>query len=55
MPLNAQAVRGAVPLPKLPHPLLGWALLLLGALMLYDAYDGRGKQGPWPASTLFPW
>lgn len=52
---NAQAVRNAVPLPKMPHALLGWTLLLVASVMLYDAYDGRGRQGPWPASTIFPW
>lgn len=55
MTVNAQTIRNSIPVPRLPHPLLGWALFLLGAVILYDAFDGRGKQGPWPASTLFPW
>lgn len=59
MALNAQAVRNAVPVPRLPSPraaaLIGLGLFLLGAIWLYDGYDGAGRQGPWPLSTLFPW
>jgi len=55
MAINAQSVRNAIPVPRVPNALLGWALFLLGAIWLYDAYDGRGKQGPYPLSTLFPW
>lgn len=57
--LTAQTVRNTLPVPKLGNPRaaawLGLGLFLLGAIWLYDAYDGRGKQGPWPLSTLFPW
>jgi hypothetical protein len=54
--IDAASVRSKIPLPRGPkRPWLGWALFLLGAIWLYDAYDGRGAQGPWPASTLFPW
>jgi hypothetical protein len=34
--------------------LVGWSLFIAGSLALYDAYDGRGTRGPWPASALFP-
>jgi len=54
--IDAASVRSKLPVPHGPRrPWLGWALFLLGAIWLYDAYDGRGAQGPWPASTLFPW
>lgn len=52
MGVTAKSVRAAIPLPRIKHPLLGWGLFLLGALVLYDSYGGGG---PWPASTLFPW
>lgn len=58
--MDAASVRKLLPVPANPArgraaALLGFGLFLLGALWLYDAYDGAGKQGPWPASTLFPW
>jgi hypothetical protein len=35
--------------------LLAVVLMLVGSLLLYDAYDTRGKKLPWPASVLAPW
>jgi hypothetical protein len=55
MALNAQSVRSAIPVPRGRSKILAWALFLLGAVWLYDVYDRSGNQGPWPASTLFPW
>jgi len=34
---------------------VGIVLFLVGALMIWDAYDGRGKKVPWPAGGLLPW
>lgn len=58
--MDASSVRKALPVPANPArgnlgALLGFGLFLLGAIWLYDAYDGAGRQGPWPVSTLFPW
>jgi hypothetical protein len=50
--VTADSLRGKIPLPKIKHPVLGWVLFLLGAVILFDSYGGGG---PWPASTLFPW
>lgn len=35
--------------------LIGVILFLAGALLVYDAYDARGKKMPWPAGALAPW
>jgi hypothetical protein len=53
--MDAQTIRNHIPIPKGHSLLLAWGLFLLGAIWLYDAYDGRGHQGPWPVSTIFPW
>lgn len=34
---------------------LGAVLFLVGALLLYDAFDARGKKMPWPAGAIAPW
>lgn len=34
---------------------LGVLLFLIGGCLLWDAFDGRGKKLPWPASGLAPW
>ena len=34
---------------------IGVALFLVGALLLYDAFDARGKKIPWPAGGVMPW
>jgi hypothetical protein len=34
---------------------VGVALFLLGALLIYDAFDGRGKKVPWPGGAIMPW
>jgi len=33
----------------------GSILALIGLCLLWDAFDGRGKKLPWPASGLAPW
>ena len=30
-------------------------MFLVGALLLYDAFDARGKKMPWPAGAVTPW
>lgn len=35
--------------------LIGVVLFMTGALLVYDAYDGRGKKLPWPAGAVAPW
>lgn len=34
---------------------LGVFLFLAGALLLYDAFDARGRKLPWPAGAIAPW
>ena len=34
---------------------VGFFLFLTGALLLYDAFNGRGKPLPWPTNKLAPW
>lgn len=34
---------------------LGLLLALFGGMLLWDAFDGRGKKMPWPASGMAPW
>jgi len=35
--------------------ILGVILFLVGALLLYDAFDARGKKMPWPSGAIAPW
>lgn len=35
--------------------ILGLVLFLVGCILLYDAFDGRGKKMPWPAGVVTPW
>lgn len=30
-------------------------ITVIGLCLLWDAFDGRGKKLPWPASGLTPW
>jgi hypothetical protein len=34
---------------------IGIVLFLVGALLLWDAFDGRGKKLPWPTGAIAPW
>jgi hypothetical protein len=34
---------------------VGYGLFIIGAFLLYDAYDSRGKPMKWPFSSIFPW
>lgn len=34
---------------------IGLILFFTGALMLWDAFDGRGKKVPWPGGAIMPW
>jgi len=38
---NAELVTGAL-------------LFIVGAILLWDAYNGRGKNAPWPLGGIFP-
>ena len=42
MAVDAKSIRAHIPVPRIPHPVLGWALFLLGAIILYDSYGGGG-------------
>lgn len=35
--------------------ILGLVLFVVGAFLLYDAFDGRGKKLPWLANAITPW
>lgn len=34
---------------------LGIALFFIAILLLWDAFDGRGRKMPWPAGGIMPW
>jgi hypothetical protein len=34
---------------------IGVVMFLFGALLVYDAFDGRGKKLPWPLGAVAPW
>lgn len=34
---------------------IGIILFLVGALLVYDAFDARGKNLPWPLGAIAPW
>lgn len=35
--------------------ILGILLFVIGAILLYDAFDARGLKMPWPAGAITPW
>jgi hypothetical protein len=35
--------------------LIGGLLFVVGALLLWDAFDGRNKKMPWPLGAIAPW
>lgn len=35
--------------------IIGLILFFAGALLIWDAFDGRGKRVPWPGGALMPW
>lgn len=35
--------------------LVGAVLSIIGLVLLWDAFDGRGKKLPWPVSAAAPW
>jgi hypothetical protein len=35
--------------------ILGIVLFMAGALLLFDAFDARGKKMPWPMGAVAPW
>ena len=34
---------------------LGFLMLILACVLIWDAFDNRGKKLPWPVSGLLPW
>jgi hypothetical protein len=34
---------------------IGFIFFIIGSLLLYDAFNGRGKPLPWPTNKLAPW
>lgn len=34
---------------------IGFAFVVIGCILLWDAFDNRGKKMPWPISGLQPW
>lgn len=34
---------------------VGLLLFLIGAVLIYDAFDRRGKKVPWPGGAILPW
>jgi hypothetical protein len=51
---TASTLRSHIPLPKMPYPILGWAVLAIGFIILYDAYDGRGREMTFPLGAITP-
>lgn len=35
--------------------IVGLVVALIGLMLLWDAFDGRGRKMPWPASGMAPW
>lgn len=35
--------------------LVGLVFFAIGALLIYDAFDRRGKKVPWPGGAILPW
>lgn len=35
--------------------IIGLILFMAGCLLLYDAFDSRGKKMPWPGGAIAPW
>jgi hypothetical protein len=40
---------------KKTEVVLGLLLFIIGCILLWDAFDNRGKKMPWPAGGLAPW
>jgi hypothetical protein len=34
---------------------LGLLLFVIASVLIYNAFDARGKYLPWPASSIAPW
>lgn len=35
--------------------ILGATLFIVGCILIWDAFDNRGKSLPWPLSAILPW
>jgi hypothetical protein len=35
--------------------LIGLALFIIASMLIWDAFDGRGKKMPWPGGAIMPW
>jgi len=55
MSLTVHQVRRHIPLPAIRNPWLAWAVVFVGLVMLYDSYDGNGRDMPFPFGAITPW
>jgi hypothetical protein len=59
MALTARGVRRKIPVPVIrSHGLgliLGSAVLVIGFAWLFDAFDGQGREMPFPFGAITPW
>lgn len=49
------ASRGHLIKDRKKEIVIGLVLAVVGMILLWDAFDGRGRKMPWPASGLAPW
>ncbi len=56
--ITADRIRQWVPVPVIRSHmgavLAGSVLLIVGFAWLYDAFDGQGRQPPFPMGAIFP-
>ena len=58
MAITAENVRAALPVPVIrSHGLAvvaGSVVVIVGFCWLYDAFDGQGRNPPFPLGAIFP-
>lgn len=52
--ITPASARSKIPLPRIENRLLGWAVFILGIIILFDSYDGSGRSKSWAASAILP-
>jgi hypothetical protein len=35
--------------------LVGFVVVIIGCVLLWDAFDNRGRKMPWPLGGMAPW
>lgn len=59
MPLTAQHIRDKLPVPVIKSHgaalALGTIAAVIGFCWLYDAFDGQGRDAPFPLGAILPW